>query len=97
LGTGLPRCNQGPFQALFHREDTIPLVISAVLRFTRVVLRRSIVSFLELMELLVLFDLDDLDRLATLLDVDGAILDIAPSPRKVQVPNGLVRPPAVPP
>jgi trehalose 6-phosphate phosphatase len=53
--------------------------------------RLSIFPFPELMELPVPFDPDDLDRLAILFDVDGTLLDIAPSPREVQVSSGLVR------
>jgi trehalose 6-phosphate phosphatase len=43
------------------------------------------------MELLVPFDPNDLTHLAILLDVDGTLLDIAPTPREVQIPQGLTR------
>ena len=41
------------------------------------------------MEVLVPFDPQDLSHMAILLDVDGTLLDIAPSPSEVHVPNGL--------
>jgi trehalose 6-phosphate phosphatase len=37
----------------------------------------------------VTFDPRDLSRLAILLDIDGTLLDIAPTPREVVVPHGL--------
>jgi len=40
---------------------------------------------------LVPFTIPDLSRLAILLDVDGTLLDIAPTPREVRVPDGLSR------
>jgi trehalose 6-phosphate phosphatase len=43
------------------------------------------------MEPSVPFDPNDLDRLAILLDVDGTLLDIAPTPGEVKVPSGLAR------
>jgi len=43
------------------------------------------------MELLVPFDPQDLNRLAILLDVDGTLLDIAPTPGEVEVPGSLPR------
>ena len=43
------------------------------------------------MELLVPFDPHDLNRLAILLDVDGTLLDIAPTPGEVHVPGSLPR------
>jgi trehalose 6-phosphate phosphatase len=42
-------------------------------------------------ELLVPFHAQDLNRLAILLDVDGTLLDIAPTPREVEVPASLPR------
>jgi trehalose 6-phosphate phosphatase len=41
------------------------------------------------LEVLVSLDPHDLSRLAILLDVDGTLLDIAPTPREVVVPRGL--------
>ena len=41
------------------------------------------------MEVPVTLDLRDLSRLAILLDVDGTLLDIAPTPQAVVVPRGL--------
>ena len=49
------------------------------------------VSHLKQMEVLVPFDPQDLSHMAILLDVDGTLLDIAPAPSEVQVPNGLPR------
>jgi trehalose 6-phosphate phosphatase len=40
-------------------------------------------------KLLVTFDPRDFSRIAILLDIDGTLLDIAPTPREVVVPRGL--------
>ncbi len=51
---------------------------------------RSIFSFVELKsEALVPLDPSDLKRIAILLDVDGTLLDIAPTPKEVVVTRGL--------
>jgi trehalose 6-phosphate phosphatase len=47
------------------------------------------IEILNRSEVLVPLDLRDFDRLAVLLDVDGTLLDIAPTPREVVVPADL--------